>query len=127
MKRYILETKRVFVVDEGTTPVRMYYYPVRMDSVSSYVSILISLKYQSTFASVQIHDTIEMVVHSAATLVNYVSVPQVVGGSIVAAGLWSVKAWAGGRKCTWEREWAGKMILVVVGLSPQSRVKALAG
>jgi hypothetical protein len=128
MKRYILETKRVFVVDEGTTPVRMYNYPVRIDSVLSYVSILtISTEYQITLASVHRHDTIEMVVHSAATLVNYVSVPQVVGGSIVAAGLWSVKAWAGGRKCTWEREWAGKMILVVVGLSPQSRVKALAG
>lgn len=59
-----------------------------------------------------------MVVHTAAQLVNYVSVPQLIGGSVAAAGLWSVKAWAGGRKCTWEREWAGKMILVVVRRVP---------
>jgi hypothetical protein len=58
-----------------------------------------------------------MVVHTAAQLVDYVSVPQLIGGSIAAAGLWSVKAWAGGRKCTWEREWAGKMILIVVSES----------
>jgi len=56
----------------------------------------------------------EMVVHTAAQLVEYVSVPQLIGGSVAAAGIWSVKAWAGGRKCIWEREWAGKMIMVVV-------------
>jgi hypothetical protein len=27
----------------------------------------------------------------------------------------SIKAWASGRKNTWERDWAGKMVLVVVG------------
>lgn len=55
-------------------------------------------------------------VHSAAQLVEYVSVQTLIGSTVVAAGAWSVKAWAGGRKCTWEREWAGKMIMVVVSL-----------
>lgn len=55
-----------------------------------------------------------MVVHSAAQLVNYVPIQQVLGATVAAAGLWSIKAWAGGRKCIWEREWAGKMILIVV-------------
>jgi len=49
MKRYIVETKRVFVVDEGTTPVRMYYYPVQFDSVLSYVSILTISEISSDF------------------------------------------------------------------------------
>jgi hypothetical protein len=57
-----------------------------------------------------------MVVHTAAQIVEYVSVPTLIAGSVGAAGMWSVKAWAGGRKCTWEREWAGKMIMVVVSL-----------
>ena len=55
-----------------------------------------------------------MVVHTAAQIVEYVSVPNLIGGTVAAAGAWSVKACAGGRKCTWEREWAGKMIMVVV-------------
>lgn len=55
-----------------------------------------------------------MVVHSAAQLVNYIPLQQVLGSTVAAAGLWSVKAWAGGRKCVWERDWAGKMILIVV-------------
>lgn len=55
-----------------------------------------------------------MVVHSAATLVNYIPLQQVLGSTVAAAAIWSVKAWAGGRKCVWERDWAGKMILIVV-------------
>lgn len=55
-----------------------------------------------------------MVVHTAAQIVEYVSVPNLIGGTVGAAGLWSLKARAGGRKCTWEREWAGKMIMIVV-------------
>ena len=56
-------------------------------------------------------------VHTAAQIVEYVSVPTLIAGTVGAAGMWSVKAWAGGRKCTWEREWAGKMIMVVVSQS----------
>jgi hypothetical protein len=59
-----------------------------------------------------------MVVHTAAQIVEYVSVPTLIAGTVGAAGMWSVKAWAGGRKGTWEREWAGKMIMVVVSQSP---------
>jgi hypothetical protein len=61
------------------------------------------------------------VVHTAAQIVEYVSVPTLIAGTVGAAGMWSVKAWAGGRKCTWEREWAGKMIMVVVSQSTSLR------
>lgn len=36
------------------------------------------------------------------------------------AGATYAKARAGGRKCTWERDWAGKMIMIVVsGMSTE--------
>jgi hypothetical protein len=63
------------------------------------------------------------VVHTAAQIVEYVSVPTLIAGTVGAAGMWSVKAWAGGRKCTWEREWAGKMIMVVVSRVYESTPK----
>lgn len=58
-----------------------------------------------------------MPVHSLASLLTHASVPSVIGASSAVAVLVGVKAWAGGRKCTWERDWAGKMILVVVSCS----------
>ena len=56
-----------------------------------------------------------MPIHGIAALlegkVNYRYATLAVGVIVVLAML---KAWSGGRKNTWARDWAGKMILVVV-------------
>jgi hypothetical protein len=56
-----------------------------------------------------------MPIHGIAALlegrVNYGYAVTAVILVILAATL---KAWSGGRKNTWERDWAGKMILVIV-------------
>jgi len=57
-----------------------------------------------------------MPLHSAASFLDNASSSEVFYGAVGLLALYAVKAWAGGRKCTWEREWAGKMIWVVVCL-----------
>jgi hypothetical protein len=56
-----------------------------------------------------------MPIHGIAALlegkVNYRYAALAVGVIVVLAML---KAWSGGRKNTWARDWAGKMVLVVV-------------
>jgi hypothetical protein len=56
-----------------------------------------------------------MPIHGIAALlegrVNYGYAVTAVILVVLAATL---KAWSGGRKNTWERDWAGKMILVIV-------------
>jgi hypothetical protein len=56
-----------------------------------------------------------MPIHSLATLLDGVDASTIIVGAATLLGTVSLKAWTGGRKCTWEREWAGKMILIVVG------------
>jgi hypothetical protein len=55
-----------------------------------------------------------MPVHSAASLLTHTSIGSIIGVSTGVAALVGLKAWSGGRKCTWERDWAGKMILIIV-------------
>ncbi|WWD22715.1 hypothetical protein CI109_107208 [Kwoniella shandongensis] len=55
-----------------------------------------------------------MPVHSLAEYLGDISTSQLVVGAGVFAVLFWLKAWSGGRSTTWEREWAGKMILVVI-------------
>jgi hypothetical protein len=55
-----------------------------------------------------------MPIHSIATVLDDVEISTVITAALTLLGIVSVKAWSGGRKCTWEREWAGKMILIVV-------------
>jgi hypothetical protein len=56
-----------------------------------------------------------MPIHSLASyLSDAVEVSTVVSVVVGVAGLFAVNRWAAGRKNTWERDWAGKMILVVV-------------
>ncbi|WWC90168.1 uncharacterized protein L201_005101 [Kwoniella dendrophila CBS 6074] len=59
-----------------------------------------------------------MPVHSLASLFGNITTSQLVIGAITFALVIFVKAWAGGRKCTWERDWKGKMILVVASPTP---------
>ncbi|OCF34854.1 hypothetical protein I316_03400 [Kwoniella heveanensis BCC8398] len=59
-----------------------------------------------------------MPVHSLATLFGDVSVDTLVVGALAFAAILGIRTWLGGRKCTWERDWAGKMILVVAPPSP---------
>ncbi|WVR03121.1 hypothetical protein IAU60_000111 [Kwoniella sp. DSM 27419] len=54
-----------------------------------------------------------MPVHSLATFFGDVSASQLVVGAFAFALIIAVKTLVGGRKCTWERDWAGKMVLVV--------------
>ena len=55
-----------------------------------------------------------MPIHTAAKYLDNASPNQLLFGAVGLLTFYIVKAWAGGRRCTWEREWAGKMILVVV-------------
>ncbi|WWC67282.1 uncharacterized protein I206_101190 [Kwoniella pini CBS 10737] len=64
-----------------------------------------------------------MPVHSLATVFGNISSSQLIVGAITFALIIFVKAWAGGRKCTWERDWKGKMILVVA--SPTTTIITL--
>nr|XP_031862078.1 uncharacterized protein CI109_002491 [Kwoniella shandongensis]KAA5529150.1 hypothetical protein CI109_002491 [Kwoniella shandongensis] len=59
-----------------------------------------------------------MPVHSLAEYLGDISTSQLVVGAGVFAVLFWLKAWSGGRSTTWEREWAGKMILVVGSPTP---------
>lgn len=58
-----------------------------------------------------------MPVNSISAALNPVSANRLVAGGIAAVSLYTLKAWAGGRLNTWERDWSGKLILVVVWLS----------
>ena len=55
-----------------------------------------------------------MPIHSIASYLDNATGSQLIVGALALAGFYGIRVWAGGRKCTWEREWAGKMILVVV-------------
>ena len=57
-----------------------------------------------------------MPIHSVAKILDSASSSELFYGSITLLAIYIARAWAGGRKCTWEREWAGKMIFVVVCL-----------
>ncbi|WVQ64345.1 uncharacterized protein L199_002507 [Kwoniella botswanensis] len=59
-----------------------------------------------------------MPVHSLASAFGNISPSQLMLGAFIFALVIVVKAWAGGRKCTWERDWKGKMILVVAPPTP---------
>ncbi|WVW81305.1 hypothetical protein I302_103296 [Kwoniella bestiolae CBS 10118] len=59
-----------------------------------------------------------MPVHSLASAFGNITTSQLVFGAISFAVVVFVKTWAGGRKCTWERDWKGKMILVVAPPTP---------
>lgn len=52
----------------------------------------------------------------AALLEGRVNYRYAVTGVIFVVLVAMLKAWSGGRKNTWERDWAGKMILVIVSL-----------
>ena len=55
-----------------------------------------------------------MPIHSAATLLGDYDLTNVVGALALLAALWFARARINGRRNTRERDWAGKMILVVV-------------
>lgn len=55
-----------------------------------------------------------MPVNYLATYASYVSTNRLIYGAFLVFGLYLVKAWTGGRRNTWERDWTGKMILIVV-------------
>ncbi len=57
-----------------------------------------------------------MPIHSIATAFSDARTEYILGAVAAVVLLYSVKIWAGGRKCTWERDWAGKMILIAVSL-----------
>ncbi|WRT63245.1 uncharacterized protein IL334_000148 [Kwoniella shivajii] len=59
-----------------------------------------------------------MPVHTLAEVFGNISTSQLILGATTFALVISIKAWAGGRKCTWERDWKGKMILVVAPPTP---------
>lgn len=55
-----------------------------------------------------------MPIHTLASVFGDISTSQLIAGAATFAVVFWVKLWSGGKKCSWEREWAGKMILVVV-------------
>lgn len=55
-----------------------------------------------------------MPVHGLSNLFDSASGNQLLFGAAGLLGVVGIKAWSGGRKCTWERDWAGKMILIIV-------------
>jgi hypothetical protein len=55
-----------------------------------------------------------MPVHTAASILSSVDTTHFVLAALGVAGLGWVKQKMGGRTCTWERDWAGKMILIIV-------------
>ncbi|ORY27349.1 hypothetical protein BCR39DRAFT_538425 [Naematelia encephala] len=59
-----------------------------------------------------------MPIHSVASLVDDIATNNIILAAFGFATVISLKAWAGGRKCTWERDWAGKMILIVAPPTP---------
>jgi hypothetical protein len=55
-----------------------------------------------------------MPIHTAASLLQYID-PTTFGLTVFGVAITGyVKQRSGGRKCTWERDWAGKMILIIV-------------
>ncbi|WVQ94190.1 hypothetical protein IAU59_001268 [Kwoniella sp. CBS 9459] len=59
-----------------------------------------------------------MPVHSLASLFGDISIDTLIVGALTFAAILGVRTWLSGRKCTWERDWAGKMILVVAPPTP---------
>lgn len=55
-----------------------------------------------------------MPIHTIASAFGDISTSQLIAGATTFAVIFWIKLWSGGKKCSWEREWAGKMILVVV-------------
>ncbi len=59
-----------------------------------------------------------MPIHSAAAwLSTGASLTGYAYAGLALVGALALKRWASGRRNTWERDWAGKMVLVVVGAS----------
>lgn len=54
-------------------------------------------------------------IHAIASFLDNVPITTIILGFLFLGFVILVRAWAGGRTCTRERDWAGKMILVVVG------------
>ncbi|KAE8541228.1 hypothetical protein D1P53_002585 [Cryptococcus gattii VGV] len=59
-----------------------------------------------------------MPIHTIASAFGDISTSQLIAGAATFAVIFWLKLWSGGKKCTWEREWAGKMILVVAPPTP---------
>lgn len=55
-----------------------------------------------------------MPIHTLASAFGTASSSQLVLGGATLVGVYSTKVWAGGKRSAWERDWAGKMILIVV-------------
>jgi hypothetical protein len=55
-----------------------------------------------------------MPVNYLASHASYVSTNRLILAALAVLGVYVLKAWTGGRRNTWERDWTGKMILVVV-------------
>jgi hypothetical protein len=55
-----------------------------------------------------------MPIHSAASWLGHYDLANTAAVVLACTVLWALKSWLGGRQNTWERDWAGKMILVVV-------------
>lgn len=59
-----------------------------------------------------------MVVHISAELFGGFDYNTLVAVAATTATAYAVKVFAGGKKCTWEREWAGKLIMIAVSMGP---------
>ncbi|WVQ72271.1 hypothetical protein IAR50_001821 [Cryptococcus sp. DSM 104548] len=59
-----------------------------------------------------------MPVHSLASAVGDISTSHLMVAAATFLVIFSLKIWSGGKKNTWEREWAGKMILIVAPPTP---------
>ncbi|WVN88518.1 uncharacterized protein L203_103729 [Cryptococcus depauperatus CBS 7841] len=59
-----------------------------------------------------------MPIHTLASVFGDIPTSQLVLGAATFALIFSLTIWAGGKKCVWEREWAGKMIMIVAQPTP---------
>ncbi|RSH83956.1 hypothetical protein EHS25_005200 [Saitozyma podzolica] len=59
-----------------------------------------------------------MPIHTLASAFGSASSSQLVLGGATLVGVYSTKVWAGGKRSAWERDWAGKMILIVAHPTP---------
>ncbi|KAL7420205.1 hypothetical protein Q5752_005171 [Cryptotrichosporon argae] len=59
-----------------------------------------------------------MPIHLAAGLLQHVDTSVLVGCAGAALAAYTARTWVGGRRCTWEREWAGKLIMIVAPPTP---------
>lgn len=66
-----------------------------------------------------------MPIHGAAEFFSSVGYSQLVIGAAAVSAVITFKAWAGGRRTTWERDWAGKMIFIIVRTLVLAPVHAL--